>query len=60
MDSSDYQESEETTMKTTKENIEKCINKIKALEKEFGQEIVYKASRRYYDRSYYQTEFVEE
>ena len=47
-------------MKPTKENIEKCIEKIKALEEKFGTDIVYKASRRYYDRAYYQSEFMEE
>ena len=45
--------------KDNKEIIESCIKDIKALEKKYGEDVVYKASRRYYDRAYYQTEFVE-
>ena len=40
--------------------IEECIDKIAQLKKEFGAEIVYKASRRYYDRTYNEYDFVEE
>lgn len=44
---------------TKKERIEECVSKIKALESEFNTDIVYKASRRYYDREYNKYEFVD-
>ena len=43
----------------TEQKIEECINEIALLEKKFGRNTVYKASRRYYDRAYAQYDFVE-
>lgn len=46
-------------MGKTDEEIEQCVNMIAKLEEKFGADVVYKASRRYYDRIYSKYDFVE-